>query len=172
MNLKIRIERPVREAAPRKAEHEPLKQPAKRQPAPVRRPFLSALEDFADTRKVDALRNQQVFKITETRQIPPPKAAPAPKAVSRMTHTQVERPGLLSRAISLLRFASPAAKQLKLLESVSLGDKRFVALVHADGRRFLVGGGSSGVSLLAQLEESPKSTENLRSFATPTELAG
>jgi flagellar biogenesis protein FliO len=78
----------------------------------------------------------------------------------------------LSRAISLLRAATPAAKQLKLVESVSLGEKRFVAVVHADGRRFLVGGGASGVSLLAQLEESPKSTENLRSFAGPTELAG
>jgi flagellar biogenesis protein FliO len=72
----------------------------------------------------------------------------------------------------LLRSAAPAAKQLKLVESVSLGEKRFVAVVHADGRRFLVGGGASGVSLLAQLEESPKSTENLRSFAGPTELAG
>lgn len=172
MNLKIRIERPMREAAPRKTAQEPAQQPAKRQPAPVRRPFLSSLEDYADTRKVEALKNQQVFKISETRQILPPRPVAAPKSISSKTLAQPPRRGLLSRAISLLRAAAPAARQLKLVESVSLGEKRFVAVVHADGRRFLVGGGSSGVSLLAQLEESPKSTENLRTFAGPTELAG
>jgi hypothetical protein len=172
MNLKIRIERPMREAAPRKTAQQPEQQPAKRQPAPVRRPFLSSLEDFADTRKVEALKNQQIFKISETRQVPPPRRVPAPQTISSKTPAPTPRPTLLSRAISLLRSAAPAAKQLKLVESVSLGEKRFVAVVHADGRRFLVGGGASGVSLLAQLEESPKSTENLRSFAGPTELAG
>jgi len=34
---------------------------------------------------------------------------------------------------------------------VSLGEKRFVAVVCLEGREFLVGGGASGVSLLTQL---------------------
>jgi flagellar biogenesis protein FliO len=41
---------------------------------------------------------------------------------------------------------------MRLQETVSLGEKRIVALLEIDGRRFLVGGGSSGVSLLAQLD--------------------
>ena len=35
--------------------------------------------------------------------------------------------------------------------TVSLGDKRFVALIQIDGLQFLVGGGATNVALLAQL---------------------
>jgi len=35
--------------------------------------------------------------------------------------------------------------------SVSLGDKRFVALIQIDGLQFLIGGGATNVALLAQL---------------------
>jgi flagellar biogenesis protein FliO len=40
--------------------------------------------------------------------------------------------------------------------SVSLGEKRFVAVIQVDGLQFLVGGGATNVVLLAQLngEES------------------
>jgi hypothetical protein len=36
-------------------------------------------------------------------------------------------------------------------ETISLGEKRFVAIVAVEGREFLIGGGVSGMSLLAQL---------------------
>ncbi|KAA6464427.1 hypothetical protein DYQ86_00150 [Acidobacteria bacterium AB60] len=48
--------------------------------------------------------------------------------------------------------AKAAAKRMRLQETVSLGEKRIVALLEIDGRRFLVGGGSTGVALLAQLD--------------------
>jgi flagellar biogenesis protein FliO len=55
------------------------------------------------------------------------------------------------------KYASSGAKRLRLSEVVSLGDKRFVALVSVEGREFLIGGAPSGLSLLAQLGGS---TEN------------
>lgn len=42
-------------------------------------------------------------------------------------------------------------KQLRVSDTVSLGEKRFIALVHVEGQKFLIGGGASGVSLLAEL---------------------
>jgi len=49
-------------------------------------------------------------------------------------------------------YAQLAAKRLRVCETTSLGEKRFVAIVQVDGRQFLVGGGQSGVSLLAALD--------------------
>jgi Flagellar biosynthesis protein, FliO len=42
-------------------------------------------------------------------------------------------------------------KRLQVSETVSLGEKRFVAVVEVDGQHFLIGGGPSSVSMLAQL---------------------
>jgi flagellar biogenesis protein FliO len=36
--------------------------------------------------------------------------------------------------------------------SVSLGEKRFVAVIEVDGHQFLIGGGATNVALLAKLE--------------------
>src|SRR5579875_75163 len=49
-----------------------------------------------------------------------------------------------------------AKKRLQMLETVPLGEKRFVALVQVDGRQFLIGGAPSNVGMLAELsaEES------------------
>ena len=49
------------------------------------------------------------------------------------------------------RFAQTANRRLRVAETVSLGEKRFVALITVEGREFLIGGGATGVSLLAQL---------------------
>lgn len=43
-------------------------------------------------------------------------------------------------------------KTLKVSETVSLGDKRFVAVVQVAHERFLIGGAASSVSMLARLE--------------------
>jgi hypothetical protein len=45
-------------------------------------------------------------------------------------------------------------KRLRVCETVSLGEKRFLAVVQVDGEQFLVGGSSSSVSTLAHLERS------------------
>jgi len=42
-------------------------------------------------------------------------------------------------------------KMLKVCESVSLGEKRFVAVVQVANERFLIGGAPSSVSMLARL---------------------
>src|SRR5450432_1911675 len=46
-----------------------------------------------------------------------------------------------------------ARKNLKVCENVSLGEKRFVAVIQVDDERFLIGGSSSSVSLLTRLQE-------------------
>jgi flagellar biogenesis protein FliO len=46
-----------------------------------------------------------------------------------------------------------APQQLRLCESLALGEKRFVAVIQFETERFLVGGGASSVNLLARLSE-------------------
>lgn len=46
-----------------------------------------------------------------------------------------------------------ASKRLVLCETVSLGEKRFVAIVKVDGRQFLVGAAAGSVSMLSRLNE-------------------
>jgi flagellar biogenesis protein FliO len=50
--------------------------------------------------------------------------------------------------------AQQARKNLRVCESVSLGEKRFVAVVQVDEERFLIAGSSGSVSLLTRLQES------------------
>ncbi len=50
--------------------------------------------------------------------------------------------------------AGRSPRRLRLCESLSLGEKRFIAVVQFDAQQFLVGGGSHGVSLLARLGDS------------------
>jgi flagellar biogenesis protein FliO len=44
-------------------------------------------------------------------------------------------------------------KRLRVCETLSLGDKRFVAVIQVDEKQFLLGGSHASVSLLAQLEK-------------------
>ncbi len=55
-------------------------------------------------------------------------------------------------------------KQLRVAETLALGEKRFVAILHADGHKFLIGGGASGVSLLTQLDETQESIQDFESL--------
>jgi hypothetical protein len=69
----------------------------------------------------------------------------------------------LTRAWSWLQRRSKAqrrTRKLRLCESVQLGEKRFVAVIQADGQRFLIGGTSTSVSVLATLP----SRKNFRSL--------
>ena len=54
-----------------------------------------------------------------------------------------------------------APRRLKLCESLSLGEKRVLAVVEYDKQRFLIGGGAQSVNLLARLGESPDFSELL-----------
>lgn len=67
---------------------------------------------------------------------------------------------LLMKAWSVFKWiaqrarAQQARKNLRVCESVSLGEKRFVAVVQVDEQRFLIGGSSSSVSMLTRLPEA------------------
>jgi flagellar biogenesis protein FliO len=47
-----------------------------------------------------------------------------------------------------------AHKSLRVCENISLGEKRFVAVVQVDDERFLIGGSAGSVSLLSRLQEA------------------
>ena len=58
------------------------------------------------------------------------------------------------------RLKSPRTKKrLRVCESVSLGEKRFVAVIQVDGEQFLVGGSAGSVSTLAHLKHSQEFSE-------------
>jgi hypothetical protein len=44
-------------------------------------------------------------------------------------------------------------RRLRLCETISLGEKRFAAVVEFDDRRFLIGGAATSISLLAELSQ-------------------
>ncbi len=69
--------------------------------------------------------------------------------------------GLLARTITAQR-----SRRLRVIETVSLGDKRFVSIVKVDGREYLLGGGTT-VALLAKLGDQ---TED-RSFSQAVDTA-
>lgn len=75
-----------------------------------------------------------------------------------MTKQKISKPGTLTRAMSWLKKQYPTVqeKRMRVAENIPLGEKRFVALVTVDGREFLIGGSSSGVSLLSCWESSPQ----------------
>lgn len=94
-------------------------------------------------------------------------APPSPRAQmpvvlpSRPKPAEHPAPGFLLRAWSWLNGnRGPAAKKrLRVADTVSLGDKRFVAVVHVDGQKFLIGGGAAGVSLLTSLGNTAEAAE-------------
>jgi flagellar biogenesis protein FliO len=73
------------------------------------------------------------------------------------------------RWIKTKQFTRSNTKRLQVTSSVSLGEKRFVAVVQVDGLQFLVGGGASNVSLLAQLDRKESFGEVLEQTASVPE---
>jgi flagellar biogenesis protein FliO len=62
--------------------------------------------------------------------------------------------GLFSRAWGWLQarhVSRSSSRRLRVAETVSLGEKRFVAVVQVDGRHFLLAGGPTNIVLLAHL---------------------
>jgi flagellar biogenesis protein FliO len=77
--------------------------------------------------------------------------------------------GLLSSAWRWIRARQADrsdTKRLRVAATVSLGEKRFVAVIQIDGRQFLVGGGGTSVSLLAQLHETDSFGDLLKETMT------
>jgi hypothetical protein len=80
------------------------------------------------------------------------EAGPTPRPATPMRWQDICS-GALASGWSFLhaRYKISTAKRLRVSETISLGEKRFVAIVAVEGQEFLIGGGVSGMSLLAQL---------------------
>ena len=89
---------------------------------------------------------------------PDPKEAAAP--VSR--HVEIRAAAPEKRGLFKWLSMGRAKKRLQMLETVSLGEKRFVALVQVDGRQFLIGGAPSNVGMLAELSPEESFHEVIR----------
>jgi len=79
------------------------------------------------------------------------------KAWQQLASRVVSRAWLFLQA----KYKTSTAKRLRVSETISLGEKRFVAIVAVEGREFLIGGGTSGMSLLAQLGSAAASASDL-----------
>lgn len=86
------------------------------------------------------------------------------RAAAKKVREERRSSSLVRRAFSWLKSnrAFGAEKQMRVSETLALGEKRFVAVLLVDGRKFLIGGGASGVSLLTSLENSQGFAEALQ----------
>ncbi len=74
-------------------------------------------------------------------------------------------PGFMSSLAAWLRnqfLARQSKKRLRVCETVSLGEKRFVAVIQVDGEQFLVGGAAGSVATLARLEPQQEFSDILK----------
>jgi hypothetical protein len=143
--MKISIQRPILFGSRKPATAQSVRPP--RQPSSFRAALSTCMEEW----KVDQAARGKITAV----------ASPGPDERT----TQQSTSGPLSRAWSWLqtKYPRPVAKRLRLSETLPLGEKRFVALVSVEGREFLIGGGASGVSMLAQLD---KGTESGKGFSS------
>ena len=72
------------------------------------------------------------------------------------------------RWVCAKRQAQQSSKRLRVVETVSLGEKRFAAVLCIDGAQFLIGGGANNVSLLASLESGGRTTHFAEVLAQQT----
>jgi hypothetical protein len=135
-------------------------------PAPA--PAASARQRPSVASRRQPRPSQQIRKVLETsRDFRVNPIAPPPMASTHQVFPPQVKPrlqvaprvGPLGRLIALLRGGAAAEKRLRLAETVALGEKRFVAIIDADGRKYLIGGGTSGVALLAPLDDSTKAED-------------
>ena len=81
--------------------------------------------------------------------------------------------GLLSRAWNWFRerqAARSSSRRLQVAASISLGEKRFIAVITVDGQQFLVGGGATNVSLLAALQDNESFGDLLQESMAPPKV--
>ena len=102
------------------------------------------------------MKTESIFRIGNHEA---PNAAPVQETLSR-------RVAAVWRHI--VRIAQRPPRRLRLCENLPLGDRRFVAVVEYEEARFLVGGTSASLVLLARLDTGP--TTHLSSGASaPTQ---
>ncbi|SEF62784.1 Flagellar biosynthesis protein, FliO [Bryocella elongata] len=117
------------------------------------------------------LQNKPRKKTSRRRPVARPLEMPQPALSFVPRAVAPNAGGILSSILGWLRARRAQSLQtskLRVSETIQLGDKRFVSVVHVDGRRFLIGGSSTSVALLTQLDsaEAPFG-EALRKAAAP-----
>jgi flagellar biogenesis protein FliO len=71
--------------------------------------------------------------------------------ISRVFANSIKQSSCTWKRLRAQQIARSNSKRLHVAETVSLGEKRFVAVVKVDGQEFLIGGGATNVALLARL---------------------
>lgn len=114
-----------------------------------------AIDSFAASLLTAMLRDA-----AEKQEVDPPAPsrtlgrAAAPKEKEKKP-AEPRQPGAIVRFLaSFFGVRKRPEKQLRVSETVALGEKRFVAVLQCEGRKFLIGGGSAGVSLLTSLDSA------------------
>jgi flagellar biogenesis protein FliO len=77
-------------------------------------------------------------------------------AIGMGAETLAYRRGLAERIRAWVR--RRPARQLRLCESLSLGEKRVVAVLQFEGQRYLVGATGASITLLSKLPDSAGSS--------------
>lgn len=133
---------------------------------------------FSSTRQAPPVQTRRMAMGTPTdlREIrlqspPGPLTRQAVLAPEKRTPPEAPRGGVLSRLFAFLSGRVPAAKKLRVAETVALGEKRFVAIIDADGQKYLIGGGTAGVALLTRLDDAANPVESLPPFREVLEAA-
>jgi hypothetical protein len=123
-------------------------------------PQTNALEGVAHSHsKATAARATRRRRTTTKKPVSPPLLLPETsklggRAAWQLPKSFSEWTGLAERAWTWMRAQREwqlRSKRMTLCETVSLGEKRFLAIVKVDGEQFLVGGAAGSVSLLTQL---------------------
>jgi len=79
----------------------------------------------------------------------------APRRASTLARRICERLRRLIQPLLRPLISSTAKKrEMQVMEIQNLGDKRFVALLRVGRRKYLIGGGSGTIALLADLRDS------------------
>lgn len=97
-------------------------------------------------------------------------AGPASGARNEDRASELPGGGVLQTIWKTIRskYMTAGAKRLRVGEITSLGEKRFVALISVEGREFLIGGGTAGVSLLTPLDSEHQPNAITRKLADTT----
>jgi len=117
------------------------------------RPFIDTLTECADSENLKSAGGKRP-KVHRLR----PQRTKSVQLRSESIASIVLSP--LQKAFSWLRNVHPQGKEkrLRVSETVSLGEKRFIAILQVEDRKFLIGGSSSNVAILTQLDVEPEET--------------
>lgn len=154
-------------------------EPVVTEPEPVEEPELIDEADLADEAELIELVNESELidepemriEAVDTESVEEP-----PTEIRKLQREEKQQPGTVRTASLFSKLAGwlknqfvtrQSKKRLRVCETVSLGEKRFVAVIQVDGEQFLVGGAANSVATLARLEAQPEFADVLKRRWTP-----